>query len=124
MLANAALLVVPSPFESLSMVLLEAWNHGVPALVNGRCQVLKGQAKRSGGALYYQNYDEFAGALDVLLRQPELARDLGRSGRDYIDRVYRWPHVMETLESFLFSLFRAASRPAGAESTRLTGAVP
>ncbi len=47
----ASVLLVPSPFESLSLVLLEAWNHAVPALVNGRCSVLKGQARRANGAL-------------------------------------------------------------------------
>jgi glycosyltransferase involved in cell wall biosynthesis len=109
LLANATLLVVPSPYESLSMVLLEAWNHGVPALVNGRCRVLKGQAERSGGALYYHNYDEFVGGLDMLVRHPDLARELGRSGLDYIDRVYRWPHVMATLEEFLASLARSVN---------------
>ena len=49
LLAKARLLVVPSPFESLSMVLLEAWNQGLPALVNGRCRVLKGQVLRADG---------------------------------------------------------------------------
>lgn len=101
LLANATLLVVPSPFESLSMVLLEAWNHGVPALVNARCKVLEGQAQRAGGALAYRNYDQFAVALSRLLREPSVAHELGRSGRAYIDRTYRWPQVMQTLESFL-----------------------
>jgi glycosyltransferase involved in cell wall biosynthesis len=93
------------------MVLLEAWNHGVPALVNGRCRVLKGQAERSGGALYYHNHDEFVAALDLLLRQPTLARQLGSSGRDYIDRAYRWPQVMATLEDFLASMAKSVDRP-------------
>ena len=104
LLAGAALLVVPSPFESLSMVLLEAWNHGVAALVNARCRVLEGQARRAGGALAYRSYDEFASALDRLLREPALLRRLGGSGREYVDRHYRWPHVMDTLEGFLRSL--------------------
>ena len=42
LLTHARVLVVPSPYESLSIVLLEAWNHGVPALVNARCKVLHG----------------------------------------------------------------------------------
>ena len=104
LLSNAAALVVPSPYESLSMVLLEAWNHGVPAVVNGRCRVLKGQALRADGALYYRNFDEFAGCLELLLRQPDLAAQLGRQGLAYVDREYRWPHVMDTLERFLASL--------------------
>lgn len=104
LLARASLLVVPSPYESLSMVLLEAWNHGVPALVNAHCRVLKGQAQRSGGALYYRNYDEFAAALKVLLERPEVARALGAAGLDYVARTYRWPTVMGTLDAFLGAL--------------------
>jgi glycosyltransferase involved in cell wall biosynthesis len=124
LLASATLLVVPSPFESLSMVLLEAWNHAVPGLVNGRCLVLKGQAQRSGGALYYRNFDEFSGALNVLLRRPELARDLGRSGLAYVDRLYRWPHVMAMLEAFLAALAFKAAQPPSTPVARLTAAIP
>jgi glycosyltransferase involved in cell wall biosynthesis len=104
LLAHATVLVVPSPYESLSIALLEAWNHGVPALVNGRCSVLKGQARRSDGALYYRDFDEFAHGLRYLLTHDLDRHQLGRQGRAYIDREYRWPHVMETLEAFLASL--------------------
>jgi glycosyltransferase involved in cell wall biosynthesis len=101
LVAHARALVVPSPYESLSMVLLEAWNHGVPALVNGRCRVLKGQALRANGALYYQNYDEFARGLELLLGEAEMARDLGAQGLRYVEREYRWPTVMGKIEGVL-----------------------
>jgi glycosyltransferase involved in cell wall biosynthesis len=109
LLANATVLVVPSPYESLSMVLLEAWNHGVPALVNGRCSVLKGQALRADGALYYQNFDEFARGLDYLLGRPDVARQLGQQGLSYVDREYRWPQVIHKIEQFLASIERRAA---------------
>jgi glycosyltransferase involved in cell wall biosynthesis len=104
LLAGASALVVPSPYESLSIVLLEAWNRGTPALVNGGCDVLRGQALRSGGALYYRTYDEFAHAVEYLLRNPDASRQLGQNGLAYVDREYRWPAVMEKLETFLASL--------------------
>lgn len=104
LLSAAAALVVPSPYESLSIVLLEAWNHGTPALVNGECDVLRGQALRSDGALYYRTFDEFARGLEYLLGHPDEARQLGRNGLAYIDRDYRWPHVIGKLETFLASL--------------------
>ena len=109
LLANATVLVVPSPYESLSMVLLEAWNHGVPALVNGRCSVLKGQALRADGALYYQNFDEFARGLDYLLGRPDVARQLGQQGLSYVDREYRWPQVIHKIEQLLASIERRAA---------------
>jgi glycosyltransferase involved in cell wall biosynthesis len=101
LLADAALLAMPSRYESLSLVLLEAWNHARPALVNGHCAVLKGQALRANGALYYRNYDEFARCLNVLLDRPELARELGEQGLAYVDREYRWPTVVARIESLL-----------------------
>jgi glycosyltransferase involved in cell wall biosynthesis len=42
-MAAADVLIMPSYFESLSMVALEAWALGRPVLANGRCDVLKGQ---------------------------------------------------------------------------------
>jgi glycosyltransferase involved in cell wall biosynthesis len=104
LLSQAMLLVVPSPYESLSLVLLEGWNHGLPALVNGRCEVLRGQALRANAALYYRTYDEFARALDFMLGHPDVARQLGRQGLAYVDRHYRWPRVMATIESLLADL--------------------
>jgi glycosyltransferase involved in cell wall biosynthesis len=101
LLAHARVLVVPSPYESLSMVLLEAWNRQVPALVNARCRVLKGQAERANGGLYYGNVREFCEGLHQLVRDVGLARTLGAQGREYVDREYRWPIVMERLESLL-----------------------
>ena len=111
LLSNATALVVPSPYESLSLVLLEAWNYGVPALVNGRCDVLRGQVLRADGGLYYRSYDEWAAGLAYLLGHPDSARQLGRQGRAYVDREYRWPQVVGTLEAFLGSL--ASGPPPG-----------
>jgi glycosyltransferase involved in cell wall biosynthesis len=101
LLSRATALIVPSPYESLSMVLLEAWNHAVPALVNGGCDVLKGQVLRSNGGLYYRSFDEFARGLDFLCTHDEAARRLGQQGRDYVEREYRWPHVIGVLDRFL-----------------------
>ncbi len=101
LLARAAFLVVPSRYESLSLVLLEAWNHGLPALVNGRCDVLKGQARRANGALYYHDADEFAHGVRRLLADRPLAAQLGRQGLDYVNREYRWPQVIAKLNDLL-----------------------
>jgi glycosyltransferase involved in cell wall biosynthesis len=109
LLTKAAMLVVPSRYESLSLVLLEAWNHGLPALVNGRCLVLKGQARRANGALYYRDYDEFAAALEYLLAHHDVARELGRQGLEYVDREYRWPYVMARINSLLKQVGQAAA---------------
>lgn len=101
LLSRARVLLMPSPYESLSMVLLEAWNHGVPALVNARCAVLRGQVRRADGGLHYRTGAEFAAALDYLLDRPDEARALGAQGLAYVEREYRWPTVMRKIEDVL-----------------------
>ncbi len=104
LLDGALALVVPSPYESLCIALLEGWNHSLPALVNGRCRVLKGQVLRANGGLFYDNVNEFTTALRTLIDTPELGRQIGRQGLEYVEKQYRWPTVMHTLESFLETL--------------------
>jgi glycosyltransferase involved in cell wall biosynthesis len=100
-LAAADALVMPSYFESLSMVALEAWALGRPVLANGRCDVLQGQCLRSNAGLYYENAGDFAAALDRLLSDGGLAEAMGRNGRDYFARHYSWPVIEQKyLEMF------------------------
>jgi len=101
LLDSAIALIVPSQYESLCIALLEGWNHALPALVNGRCRVLKGQVLRANGGLFYSNSTEFITALRELVDRPDMATQIGRQGLEYVDQHYRWPTVMHTLETFL-----------------------
>jgi glycosyltransferase involved in cell wall biosynthesis len=101
LLAHARALLMPSPFESLSLVVLEAWNRGTPVIVNGRCRPLRGQVRRANGGLYYEYPDEFRLSVARLARDRELARAFGEQGLQYVEAHYRWPHVMEKVEAVL-----------------------
>ena len=101
LLAHARVLVVPSRYESLSIALLEGWNHGVPALVNGECKVLDGQVRRASGGLTYGSAAEFHEALDCLMTSSHLRDQFGRQGLAYIGREYRWPTVLTRVERLL-----------------------
>lgn len=115
LLSHARLLVVPSPYESLGIALLEAWNHGVPALVNARCQVLKEQVRRANGGLHYRSFNEFCEALDYLASHPDERRALGVQGLRFVEREYRWQTVLPRVEGLLRSLLTAR---ASAEASR------
>ncbi len=93
-LAGARAVVCPSPFESLSIVLLEGFALGTPALASARSPVLKDHCVRSQGGLYYADGEEFTEALDLLVREPELGRALGENGRVYVRENYRWESVL------------------------------
>lgn len=109
LLAHARVLIVPSPYESLSIVLLEAWNHAVPALVNQGCRVLEGQVRRANGGLYYRSSREFQEALSWLLANEDARRTLGRQGLAYVEHEYRWPTVLERVEDLLDEVSRRRS---------------
>jgi glycosyltransferase involved in cell wall biosynthesis len=98
---GAELLVQPSYFESFSIVLIEGWVAGVPALVQGRCDVLVGQARRSGGGLPYIGYAEFEAGLDLLLTDASLRQRMAEAGRAYVQRRYMWPQVLARYERLL-----------------------
>ena len=91
-------LVMPSYFESFSLVLAEAWAQSKPALVNGRCDVLVGQAQRSEGAIPYHGFAEFEAAVELLLEHDGLRRDLGFRGRRYVTSRYHWDTVLSHVE--------------------------
>ena len=84
------LLIMPSKFESLSIVLFEAWHCKRPVLVNGNCDVLKGQCIRSNGGLWYNNYDEFSIGLEMLLHDNQMRQNLGINGKRYVSENYSW----------------------------------
>ena len=92
-MAAAELLVMPSYYESLSMVTLEAWALGRPVLANGGCDVLAGQCVRSNAGLFYESYEEFAEALHTILAHSTLRRALGTNGRAYFNTHYTWPVI-------------------------------
>jgi glycosyltransferase involved in cell wall biosynthesis len=100
-IGRARALVMPSRHESLSMVVLESWMMGRPVLVNGDCEVLRGQVLRADGGLYYRRYEEFAAALDLLREDPALCDTLGRQGQAYFEANYSWEVVMAKYEALL-----------------------
>jgi len=105
-LAAAELLLMPSRYESLSMVTLEAWWAGKPVLANAYCEVLRGQCRRSNAGLYYTSYDEFCEALGLIETDPALRERLGRNGHDYFEAHYSW----DVIESKYLDLLERIGR--------------
>jgi len=106
-LEAATVVVCPSPYESLSLLALEALSVGTPILVNARSAVLVEHAARSNGGLWYADRDEFVEALKLLIADEPLRRALGRNGREYVRRGYRWDVVLGKYER-LFAKIRNA----------------
>jgi len=84
-------LVNSSPFESLSMVLLEAWSLNKPVLVNAKAEVMVGQCKRSQGGLWYNNYEEFTTNTLYLIKNSFKFKNM----KQFIDDNYSWDIIRE-----------------------------
>jgi glycosyltransferase involved in cell wall biosynthesis len=93
LLKGAEFLIIPSQFESLSMVTLEAWAVGKPVVANGRTEVLRGQCQHSNAGLWYTNYDEFKEAFLFLQENEELRKQLGENGKKYFYDHYAWEKI-------------------------------
>jgi len=99
--AGALAVCQPSVNESFSIVMMEAWLQETPVLVNARCPVTKHHAALANGGLYFDGPVEFAAEVDLLRRDRDLARQLGRQGRTYVLENYTWPAVLERFEAAL-----------------------
>lgn len=109
-LQNAQLLIMPSPYESLSIVTLEAWALQVPVLLNGQASVLRGHAHRSHGGVYYNNKEEFIESLRLLRSERDLARQMGRQGLHYVLENFQWPKVTSRYIDFFKGMYAATVR--------------
>jgi glycosyltransferase involved in cell wall biosynthesis len=107
-LEAATVVVVPSPYESLSILALEAFAVGTPVLVNARSEVLVEHCRRSNAGLYYADRDEFVECLKLMMTDDRLRRAMGRNGKEYVRRNYRWDLVVSKYER-LFNKLRGAS---------------
>ena len=106
-LEAATVVVCPSPYESLSLLALEAMSVGTPILANARSEVLVEHCVRSNGGLYYADRDEFVESLKLLIGDGRLRHALGANGRDYVRQHYRWDVVIAKYER-IFATIRNA----------------
>ena len=89
----AELLIMPSRFESLNMVILESWLCETPALVNGRCDVLREHCRKSNGGLWYTDFDEFEQCVRLMTHDRSLSTRLALNGKRYTEEQYNWEKI-------------------------------
>ncbi len=105
-IAASRFLVLPSKFESLSIVVLEAMALGKPVLVSGDCDVLAGHCVRSNAGLYYFGYLEFEACINYLVSHDLENKLMGQNGIEYVARDYSWPELIKGYERLMDKVIR------------------
>ena len=108
-LEAATVVVVPSPYESLSLLALESFAVGTPILANARSEVLVDHCHKSNAGLYYSDRDEFTECLKLLTADHRLRAAMGRNGRHYVRQNYRWDVILGKYER----MFARLRKPIG-----------
>lgn len=109
LMAGARAFVLPSRYESFSIVALEAMAQRTPILVDGRCEVMRDHVESSGGGWIYASADEMAERMDALATLDDAARSrMGEAGRSYVLERYREERVRDRLCALVEAIGEAA----------------
>jgi len=122
LLASAALFVLPSTMEGLSLALLDAMAAGVCVLTS---DIPENREVVDGAGFTFRTGDpkDLERMLDVLICNPELRRQAGIRERDRVQKHYLWPEIALSIENVYHKVLgwsvegsaapdRATARPA------------
>jgi glycosyltransferase involved in cell wall biosynthesis len=101
--SNAALFVLPSEIEGLSLALLDAMATGVCVLASDipeNNEVVEG----AGYTFHRGDQADLERMLDLLIRNPELRRQSAARERERIQSQYLWPEIARSIETAYYSV--------------------
>ena len=95
LIAGASALIIPSRYESLSLVLLEAMLLRTPVIANAQCEVLADHIQGSGTGMAYRSTRDLMRAMRKAETLAPAEREAWADrGAAYVQRSCSWPHVL------------------------------
>ncbi len=103
LLSNAALFVLPSELEGLSLALLDAMAAGVCVLTS---DIPENKEVVEGAGFTFRRGDQadLEHMLDLLIRNPELRRQSAAGERERIQGQYLWPEIARSIEKAYYNV--------------------
>ena len=102
LIQNSILVINPSPMESFSILVMEAWMNEKAVLVNSKSETLKNHCLRSNAGLYFNDSESFEKCLNFILSNTPLLQKMGTNGRRYVEINYSPDIILEKF-NHLFS---------------------
>jgi glycosyltransferase involved in cell wall biosynthesis len=117
LLMRARALVLCSDSESFGLTVAEAMSAGVPVVVTHTCPW--SEVEREGAGRWVpQNPQAMASALDEIVSDPNLGREMGARGRALVARRYTWEAAAITLAQQYRHIARSSSRASSDSEAR------
>jgi glycosyltransferase involved in cell wall biosynthesis len=104
LLHGCVALAIPSPNESFSRVLFEAWYAHKPVLVRGCCDATRLPVENAAGGWVAETREEWVNRLREIARLAgthEALAEMGSRGRAHAESIADWDRVMERFEAFV-----------------------
>lgn len=99
LLYHAKALIIPSFYESLSLVTLESMMAGVPVIANSYSEVLKDHIEQSRAGYLFSDAKSFKIALDTLQDPITDITLLKSNAKQYVMQNYNWDVVIKKIEN-------------------------
>jgi glycosyltransferase involved in cell wall biosynthesis len=96
---EASVVVYPSIQEGFPIVPLEAGIMGKPIIVSDDVAMDFVREGRFGLTIKYGNTLQLEEALETILNRPEISRELGANGKEYVMRCYSWENIAKKVEN-------------------------
>lgn len=97
LLANSNIHITTSEKETKGLTLLEAFASGIPVIAPRAGGVIDSVQEGRNGLLFEpRNVDDFVNKLKQLIDNPDLQREMGNSGREYVSQ-HSWDNAIEQL---------------------------
>lgn len=98
-LKRAKALLMPSFYESLSLVTLEAMNEGIPVIVNKKCEVLYDHILASNSGAAYESEQSFSLILENYINKSfESLTNEGNLAQKYVEKNYSWESILKKFD--------------------------
>jgi glycogen(starch) synthase len=117
LIAEATLVLIPSRLEGFGLVALEAGSMARPVVatrVGGLPEVIVHE--ETGLLTESENSEALAGAIELLLEQPEKAERMGRAARERAQREFGWERYVDVYDGLYRKLIMDAREGASMNS--------